>query len=73
MLTARDQIPGGVDKEMNRLLTWAVCYTTQESPIPKWAVVLAENARAAAEYVRKQNSLCNICEVYKQQEAWRWR
>lgn len=62
-----------MNEEEKDVKTWAVCYTTQESPIPKWAVVAAENARAAAEHVRKQNSLCNICEVYKFVEEWRWR
>lgn len=51
---------------------WAVCYVTQDSPTVKWMVVLAETARAAAEKVREQKPLCNICEVYKLMEEWRW-
>lgn len=51
---------------------WAVCYVTQDSPTVKWMVVFAETARAAAEKVREQNPLCNICEVYKLMEEWRW-
>lgn len=52
---------------------FAVCYATQDSPTVKWGVLLADNARAAAEKVREQNPLCNICEVYKLVEGWRWR
>lgn len=52
---------------------WAVCYVTQDSPTVKWTVVKAANARTAAEKVREQNPLCNICEVYKFVEEWRWR
>lgn len=51
---------------------WAVCYVTQNTLTSKWDVVYAENARAAAEKVREQNPLCNICEVYKLMEEWRW-
>lgn len=51
---------------------WAVCYVTQDSPLHSWAVVIAEDARAAANAIREQNPLCNICEVYKLMEEWRW-
>ena len=51
---------------------FAVCFVTQNSPTVKWMVVFAETARAATEKVREQNPLCNICEVYKLVEAWKW-
>lgn len=51
---------------------WAVCYVTQDSPTVKWVVVFADTARAAAEKIREQKPLCNICEVYKLMEEWRW-
>lgn len=51
---------------------WAVCYTTQTSPIRKWTVITAESARKAAETVRACNSLCSIHGVYKFVEEWRW-
>lgn len=51
---------------------FAVCYVRQDSPTMRWTVVFADNAREAANKVREQNSLCNICEVYKLVEAWKW-
>lgn len=51
---------------------FAVCYVTQDSPTTRWTVVVAESARAAANAVREHNCLCNVCEVYKLVEEWRW-